>query len=163
MHIAYQHSSIPYHIARIVCQTKLHHIRPKLAKQKMLTLRLGRNWNAVGATFKCEYSATVQEQGHSVLLPGWEIMWKVHCYVQVRRMLYFCPGRNTNGGSWALIHSASFLPSSSPACNPSILSLAALQPFQSSSSRSFLCMLISRLPFYVFCICVLTYEYQQCN
>ena len=81
----------------------------------------------MGAQSKCgvQCNSVWAVQKHSVFLSGWETLCKVHCYVELRRMLYFCRGKNTNGGSWALIHSASFLPSGSPACNPSNLPLAA--------------------------------------
>ena len=107
--------------------TAPHQTNQKIADaHTVLKLCTGKNKNSMGAKFKCgvQCNSACAVQEHSVFSPGWETLCKVHCYVQLRRMLYFCQGRNTNGVRWALIHSASFLPSSS----------LCLQPFQSSSS-----------------------------
>ena len=148
--------------------TAPHQTNQKIADaHTVLKLCTGKNKNSMGAKFKCgvQCNSACAVQEHSVFSPGWETLCKVHCYVQLRRMLYFCQGRNTNGGRWALIHSASFLPSSSLCLQPfqSSSSSLWLQPFhQSSSTHAFLYpVMISRLPCRVFCIFVLTY--QKCN
>ena len=80
--------------------TAPHQTNQKIADaHTVLKLCTGKNKNSMGAKFKCgvQRNSVWAVQEHSVFLSGWEILCKAHCYVQLKRMLYFCLGRNTNG------------------------------------------------------------------
>ena len=136
----------------------------------MLKLRLGRNSNAMGAKFKCEVQCNsaraVKEQWKSILYcyrvgklcEKYIVMYSSgECSIFARVEI---PMGELSTNSLGFISPLLRLAAS---VTLPIFLLQPLQPFQSSSSRSFLCILMSRLPCYVFCICVLTYEYRKCN